>query len=1097
MANTTLKPADDKSTRLDVIHTNNYPVLFSCGPTYPVGFIEKPNNIDIEAEIEKKYHGLLLDKHVIKDAASKARAQRLLRGWRYVELTAQRWIEHLCAGHIIQPSVFEPAPDGTYTHTKDYWQQTHFVCCDADNIRGVEFLSDGTDKNPNGVEPFTTHTGLEQFPSLQFKVYAITESVSSMHKEPPHRRYRLIFLFDEPIRSEKHYHQILLALAAEFPIIPPVERSPAQPIFGNARHGHHHAARLGNILKTSEYPYQEPEPEHEHEPKQRGNQRKATDAELYRLLNENNIPSEPRQRGGFFVQCPNAEQHTGGKHGRTDAYVFIGDKGAKAFHCSHASCQATGKSTWAAFKEGYHIKTSHRAYIPKQRLYIKTDAQHIKIDAMGTIRTLLKNNVLDWLLKVYDTEKKQVLIINTGTATGKSHIIMATVENLIMLTPTKELAEEAYNKAVTDFGKNAVLHKSRWHNWTLYREYLENRNHNRADLEMSLTEPDAVTCREPEMCDAIQRKGHSARDKLCEFICPWRGECKNHGYLSQYRRYQDKTENRLQVYTAQPQDAITDAELQETIQAYGLRREGTVLVVDEADPIKMIPTRKIRFEAWRKAADFYKGTSAGIFFEILLQETATVQNIITTDDIEACIQQINENGYAFRKAIQRAFDAFETRKQGLKTVQKIFDEIANWGLDKAEIDPQLEKQHDQDPTKITAQIDALPDNHVNLIDTLQAFLESTQESKTPPARNLAEGTWELAVPATLNAKYNIFLTANNTAPLICQQLRDVNAEISQSENTIAPWHPSTKLYQINTGRYTPRSLFYINQKTKYKPNGEQIKVDDSGALTPRGEQIIERIIETLKDNIHTLIVAPKAFCEQELWNTNSLIRKLHTLPNAHIATHQHAIGVNKYSELPRAFIFHYEPDVLELVFVVKANHPNETIDFTREKITLETHGVRLEDVWRYKDTRVQQIYDALCANAMMQSENRIRPQLYKNKEIWRLSAEPIPAPATPILFSIPDWQAWMDTDRTETFDIFLTTRYDRTIAEVTTGENISTSQAYRRTETARRENKATRDAEIIRLHNEGHKQSDIVMHISKYFGKINKSTISRVIKSDT
>ena len=1101
MANIILKP-EDIGTALDNIRKDNYPMDIFTDRLYPVGFIETENKIiDIKPEIDKKYPGLLIDTVVVKDAASKARATRSLRDWKCVVLTAREWIEHLCAGHIIQPSSFTPTPDGTYTHAKEYWQWTHFVFADADHIRGVEFLSNGADKNPEGVEPFTDHAGLKQFPTLPFKVYAITESVSSMHKKIPHRRYRLIFLFDEPIRSEAHYHQILLSLAAAFAIIPPVTRSPAQPILGNARVGHNHAAILGNTLRTQDYPYHEPEPTQE----RKADEERATDDDLYHLLTENHINFEIRPRGGFYVRCPNTEQHTGGICNRTDAYVFIGDTGAKAFHCSHQSCQQTRKSSWAAFKEGYNLKGQHRDYTAKVRLHVKSDAAHVKTDVMDTIRTLLQAHVLDWLLKVYDADKKQLLIVNTGTATGKSHVVMTHIDNLLMLTPTIELAEETYHKAMVDFEKNAALHKSSWHNWSKYREYLENRSLNRANLKMSLTDPDGVTCREPEIKDAIYRKGHSARKKYCEILCPWRNECWKQGNLSQYRVYQDKIQDALQVYTAQPQEAITDAETKEILHAYGLDRDGTVLVVDEADPIKMIPLRQINYDDWRDAAAFYNLTSAGVFFDILLRETATVPNRAPAENAEEHIAVINDNGLAFRNAIQRAFDTFkqylkqynQTLKQGLKQVQATFDEVASWELDKTDIDPKLAQLYDGHPAKIDAQIQNLQYNHQDLIPNLQTLLESSKDSQTPPVRNLGEGRWEFAVPPTLNAKKNIFLTANNTTELIRTQFQEVDAEIQTTENLQAPWMPGNKLYQINTGRYTPRSLFKMKMKTMYKPNGEKIRVDEKATLTPRGKEIIELILATLKDSTDTLIVAPGAFCEQELWTDDSPIRQLHALPNAHIATHQHAIGVNRYSELPREFLFHYEPHLLELVFATKAMHPNETLSFERERITLQKHGVILYDVWRFKDERVQLVYDAMCENPMMQSENRIRPQLYKNKEIWRLTAEPIAAPTTPILFSIPDWQAWIQTEQTQNFDAFLQARANRNVEDVAAEDSVSTREAYRRTENTRKVNKAIRDAEIIRLHNEGHKQSDIAMHISEHFGKINQGTVSRVINQYT
>ena len=1028
------------------------------------------------------YHGLLLNTHHTKDAESKARSQNTLKNWQYVQRTAKEWITHLTEGHTIQPSTFMPDPDGKYTHIKDLWQCTHFVCCDADNLRAVEFLSDGTDKNPDGVQPFTSKTGLsELFPTLREKVYAVTQSVSSMHKDPPHRRYRLIFLFDEPITTEAHYHSILLTLSKEFPIIPAVERSPAQPVFGNARDGYNQAAIPGNVLSLSDYPIPEPEPDEQHTG--HWTEDDVTDNELAQLLTENKISVDPRPRGGFFVPCPNSEQHTDGICNRTDAYVFISDSGGYAFHCSHASCQSTGKSTWQAFKDGYNIKTSHRTYTAKQRLFIKSDSHHIKTDVMDTIRELLKNNVLDWLLKVYGAEKKQILIVNTGTATGKSHVIMSTLENLIMLTPTKELAEEAYNTAIMDFGKNAVLHKTRWHNWTQHRDYLDNPSYNRDDLKMSLTDTRGVPCAYPERCDAIFRKGHSARNKFCEHSCDRRGECKNHGYLSQFRFYQDTAQDSLQVYTAQPQDATTDVELKETINAYGIQRNGTLLVVDEADPLKMIPTRIVSYADWREAAKFYNLTYAGVFFECLLQKTATVPNIIDTEDMETLISTFFENGLAFRDAIGQGFDAFEThvkkhgntRKQGLKIVQEQLDEIATLELGSLDIDnPQIAPLHDGHPAKIDAQIEKLPHNHTRLISDLQALLKSTADTQTPPIRNISEGVWEFAVPPTLNAKYNIYLTASNTVDLTRQHLRNVDVDITQTPNDQAHWKQGNKLYQLHTGRYTPRSLF--NKDT----------------LTARGKDMIECIIATLADGKDTLIVAPGAFCEEGILFTDPLIQQLHVLPNAYIATHQHAIGVNRYSELPRAIVFHFEPHILNLIFSAALFFADDTLTFERTQITLEKYGLQFNDVYRYTDQQVQQVFDAMCEYAMMQSINRIRPQLYKGKEIYLLTAEPIAAPTIPMLFSLADWQAWLNTDRADTFDTFLKINANRNTAEIVAEDNISTRQAYRRTEQKRTQDKKARNAEIIRLHLQHHPQRDIAMHC-----KVNLATVSRVIKSFT
>ena len=114
-----------------------------------------------------------------------------------------------------------------------------------------------------------------------------------------------------------------------------------------------------------------------------------------------------------------------------------------------------------------------------------------------------------------------------------------------------------------------------------------------------------------------------------------------------------------------------------------------------------------------------------------------------------------------------------------------------------------------------------------------------------------------------------------------------------------------------------------------------------------------------------------------------------------------------------------------------------------------------------------------------------------------MTAEPIPAPTTPILFSLADWHAWIETDRDTSFDVFLRTRNNRDASLVATEDNVTERTAYRRTEEKRGLDKKARDAEIIRLHIEGHKQSDIVMHISKHFGKVSQGTVSNVINRYT
>ena len=298
---------------------------------------------------EKTFSGLIIPSHCVVDAASKAEAASTLFNWHQKILPAKGWIKSLEKGHTIQPSSFAPRPDGTYTHARDYWNSTHFVCADADNILGVE------ENLSLGIEAWTEPDGLEKrFPVIEQKVYAVGESVSSMSedKPPPHRRYRLIFLFDSPITSIDHYHQIIISLAKEFPIIPADKRSPAQPVFGNAREGlGFHIC--GNVLPLKSYPFR---PEVDSTDSKTARSHSSFKDTLSDFLIRHNLDyKETGDPDKFWVPCPYKSHHTGGESGRTDAYVF--NDGKWAFKCSHTSCAGRG---WQDFKDAHGMGIASR-----------------------------------------------------------------------------------------------------------------------------------------------------------------------------------------------------------------------------------------------------------------------------------------------------------------------------------------------------------------------------------------------------------------------------------------------------------------------------------------------------------------------------------------------------------------------------------------------------------------------------------------------------------------------------------------------------------------------------------------------------------------
>ena len=318
---------------------------------------------------EKIYPGLVIRSHKVRDAGSKLKAQDTMSGWQTFEMTAAEWLSELEQGHTIQPSLFTPKEDGLFTHKGEYWHGTHFICADADYLRGVDWKDkiqldpDGKqlkddqgnpipvlddngvpvkeDVSPDGVEPWQADKQLcVLYPALKDDCYAALQSVSSMthDRPPPHRRYRLIFVFDEMIKTEQHYHQILITLSERYPIIPAIDRAPSQPVFGNAKETGK-AIVTGKVLSLSDFAYVKPVVEDKpsgngkaSNGKSNATQRKYQN-DLDGLIADAKLTRhETDSSGNVRVDCPFNPSHI------RDAFVSLDADGYPRFSCNHNSC---------------------------------------------------------------------------------------------------------------------------------------------------------------------------------------------------------------------------------------------------------------------------------------------------------------------------------------------------------------------------------------------------------------------------------------------------------------------------------------------------------------------------------------------------------------------------------------------------------------------------------------------------------------------------------------------------------------------------------------------------------------------------------------
>ena len=308
---------------------------------------------------DEKYGGLISDRVSIVDQRTKDYVGRNLKPWRYVELTEAEWFAALENGYAILVGEMKPTPDGSYTHKKEYWVSTSHVFTDADRIKGVEFDKDtGEDVNPDGVEPWTRPGQLSKlFPGLLDEAYAVSESVNSMLKEPPHRRNRVCFKFDEPITCPIHYKQIIETLSDRYPIISTEKRSPTQPVFGNAREGFNKVYVNGKVLKLSDYPFIEDETKPTEKPKQSHKPASDQKISLRDYLTKHGIQftaadaKATEYPEAVFVECPGKSKHTNPT--AADATMIYNDaKNGFTFKCVHKSC---GMGGWQDYRVAVNL----------------------------------------------------------------------------------------------------------------------------------------------------------------------------------------------------------------------------------------------------------------------------------------------------------------------------------------------------------------------------------------------------------------------------------------------------------------------------------------------------------------------------------------------------------------------------------------------------------------------------------------------------------------------------------------------------------------------------------------------------------------------
>ena len=186
------------------------------------------------------------------------------------------------------------------------------------------------------------------------------------------------------------------------------------------------------------------------------------------------------------------------------------------------------KITWGsvvhlAKENGYTPRRTRQAPV---RLSHQPDYQP-ESETLDTLRKALPKGLLDWQERTAETDQQHMLILADGAGTGKSTASIINLKQYADISPTLELADEKYGKALFE-GVHAMRHRSRNHN----RDAAETYTPETVPIGLD-AEAGEVPCAFPDICNTLAAKGYSASRLFCPG-CPRYDECRADGYLSQW-----------------------------------------------------------------------------------------------------------------------------------------------------------------------------------------------------------------------------------------------------------------------------------------------------------------------------------------------------------------------------------------------------------------------------------------------------------------------------------------------------------------------------------------------------------------------------------
>lgn len=715
------------------------------------------------------------------------------------------------------------------------------------------------------------------------------------------------------------------------------------------------------------------------------------------------------------------------------------------------------RASWWVVKTKRNRTAPDRLHItdmpPETTAYEKTQAD-------------MKQQILAWEQKTRDTDTQHLLNIITPAQTGKTTVTIATVEKLTYITQTQKKAVEAHDEAIRN-DKNSYLHKSRM--W--------NRDDPNWETLPFGTDIGCRPCIHPEICNSIASKGFSPVEEFCRVRCDKHVLCKKEGYLSQLAR----ETHRDHVYFWRDEAFFADEIYRSHVQTV-MGDKDCILAIDEPNPADLTQQRIINLDALRQTFNNIKyspdWSDIATFLKSLLENLSTVD---TPEDI------CNALSEAIKTLSETDIKQFDEKLSGIpvsfvwqrEQTGKLFAEVIY--NDKSRLCKVVDDDDDTPGTipeciieggvtldkletrfiglslferlgfiDLRKEAEQAPRVYHNLVSDIMRFIESDSHA----CHRTDDNAIVFYLPPSINARRGITMNASDTDNLIGEVYRDTDINVKTITGNPPPWKSNNLLFQISTGRYPPKHLFFYKDR----------KATD--IINTMRDFL--NIVLTTAEKYNVLVIGPKRLQDITI---DPLLTQINAHENITLDTHTGAQGKNEYQDRDVVFVFCFEPQPNIIEAEAKRIYRQaRDLSFESDRVDVIVDNVRLTDARRYTDLRVQKIHNLHCEKAHMQAILRLRQALNENKIAILFSAEPVSQmPVTPIKFRKEQLLAFQEKDDWQLSELqgYLEAEANRTPTEIAETEGVSIRTAYRKTEPKRKKTKAKKKAQAKILRAQG------------------------------